>query len=149
MSFALDVNVLLYASDTKSPLHSKAAVFLQSVIEGSETCYLPWITVMGYLRMATHPRIFNAPLSPSEAQGNIDRLMECPRVRALSEGEGFWEVYRALADRIPVRSNMVPDAHLAAILKQHGIRTLYSRDRDFAKFPFLRVIDPLAEAKGG
>lgn len=98
---------------------------------------------------ANHPRIFDAPLSPSEAQGNIERLMECPRVRTLSEGEGFWSVYRDLAGRIPARGNTVPDAHLAAILKQHGIRTLYTRDRDFAKFPFLRTVDPLAEAKGG
>jgi toxin-antitoxin system PIN domain toxin len=144
MSFALDVNILLYASDTGSDPHGRAAAFLESVAEGDETCYLAWITVMSYLRIATHPGIFNVPLSPADAMGNVDRLLACPHVCCISEMEGFWPLYLTLAGETPVRGNLVPDAHLAAILKQHGIRTLYTRDRDFAKFSFLRVIDPLA-----
>jgi toxin-antitoxin system PIN domain toxin len=143
MSFAIDVNVLLYASDRSSACHEKAAKFLQTVTSGDESCYLAWITVMGYLRMATHPSLFAAPLSPAEAQGNIERLFDCPHVRGLSEADGFWRVYREVAGETPVRGNLVPDAHLAAILKQHGIRTLVTHDRDFRKFPFLRVVDPL------
>jgi len=145
MSFAVDVNILLYASDSGSNGHTKAAAFLRSVADGDETCYVAWITVMSYLRMATHPRIFDAPLSPSDAQGNIERLFGSPHVRCLSEAEGFWKVYREVARGTPVRGNLVPDAHLAAILKQHGIRRLYTHDRDFLKFPFLQVVDPLAE----
>lgn len=143
MSFAVDVNILLYASDTNSAGHEKAAAFLQSAAAGHETFYLAWITVMSYLRLSTHPRIFAAPLSPAEAQGNIERLFECSHVRGLSEGEGFWQVYSDVAGGTPVRGNFVPDAHLAAILKQHGIRTLVTHDRDFLKFPFLDVVDPL------
>lgn len=142
MSFALDVNILLYATDSNSDCHGKAAAFVQSVAEGEETCYLAWITVMSYLRMATHPRIFNTPLSPVEAQGNIDRLVARPHVRCVSEADGFWSVYQEVAGETPVRGNLVPDAHLVAILRQHGIRTLYTRDRDFVKFSFLRVVDP-------
>lgn len=142
MSFALDVNVLLYASDSTSDCHGKATAFLNEVAEGGETCYLTWPTVMSYLRMATHPRIFAAPLSPSEAQGNIDRLLAMAHVRCVSEGDGFWPIYTQLARDVPARGNLVPDAHVAAILKLHGIRTLYTRDRDFAKYRFLRVIDP-------
>jgi toxin-antitoxin system PIN domain toxin len=144
MSFAVDVNILLYASDRGSAYHERAAGFLRTVAEGDETCYLAWTTVMSYLRMATHPGIFGAPLSPAEAQGNIERLLGCPHVRCIAEDEGFWSIYRAVAGDMPVRGNLVPDAHLAALLKQHGIRTLYSHDRDFRKFHFLRVLDPLA-----
>jgi predicted nucleic acid-binding protein len=61
----------------------------------------------------------------------------------VSETEGFWPLYTQIAKEVPARGNLVPDAHIAAILKLHGIRTLYSRDRDFARFAFLRVIDPL------
>lgn len=145
MSFSIDVNILLYASDTSADCHDEAVAFLQSLAEGNEVCYLTWPTVMGYLRMATHPRIFASPLTPSEAQGNLDRLLARPHLRCISETKGFWSVYRLIADGIPLRGNLVPDAHLAAILKQHGIRTLYTRDRDFAKFSFLRVIDPFVK----
>ncbi len=120
----------------------KAAKFLQSIAQGNEVCYLAWLTLMSYLRMATHSRIFASPLSPSEAQGNINQLLARPHIRSISEEEGFWSVYSQVAGEIPVRGNLVPDAHLAAILKQHGIRTLYTCDRDFVKFSFLRVVDP-------
>jgi hypothetical protein len=142
VSFALDVNILLYASDSSSAVHAGALDLLRSVALGDEVCYLPWPTVMGYLRIATHPRIFSTPLSPTEAQGNVDRLLERPHVRCVGEADGFWEVYRNLTRDVPARGNLVPDAHIAAILKQHDIRTLYTRDRDFARFAFLRVIDP-------
>lgn len=145
MSFALDVNVLLYASDSSSSVHGEALAFLRSIVRGDEVCYLPWPTVMGYLRIATHPRVFATPLSPTEAQGNVDRLLAVPHVRCIAEIDGFWAVYRSLVRDVPARGNLVPDAHVAAILKQHDIRTLYTRDRDFARFAFLRVVNPFAD----
>jgi toxin-antitoxin system PIN domain toxin len=142
VSFAIDVNILLYASDSSAECHERAVAFLQAVCADAELCYLPWPTVMGYLRMATHPRIFAVPLSPAEAQGNIDRLLALPHVRCVGETDDFWKAYTEAGRDVPARGNLVPDAHVAAILKIHGIRTLYTRDRDFAKYPFLRVIDP-------
>jgi toxin-antitoxin system PIN domain toxin len=98
---------------------------------------------MAYLRISTHPSIFAAPLSPREAEANIESLLALPRVRVLGEGDGFWSAYRAVAEA-PIRGNLVPDAHLAALLLEHGVHLLYSRDRDFFKFPTLRVEDPFA-----
>lgn len=144
MSAAIDVNILLYASDASSPHHVAAVAFLESAADGNETMYFAWPTLMGYVRMVTHPRIFAAPLSPGEAMANVDRLLGRPNVRVLSEAEGFWHIYREVAKDTPIRGNLVPDAHLAAILKQHGVRKLYTHDRDFLKFPFLRIIDPFA-----
>ena len=69
--------------------------------------------------------------------------MDLPHVRFLSEGDGFWEAYRVTADELPIRGNLVPDAHLAALLRSHGINILYTHDRDFLKFPFLDVRNPL------
>jgi toxin-antitoxin system PIN domain toxin len=99
---------------------------------------------MAYLRIATHPRIFSAPLSPDEALGNISALISLPHVRSVAELDGFFDVYKHVSGEIPVRGNLVPDAHLAAILLQHGIRTLYTNDRDFQKFRSLDVRDPFA-----
>lgn len=99
---------------------------------------------MSYLRIATHPSIFGAPLTPAEAMLNVERLARLPHVRWLSEEPGFLDVYRDVTKQFPVRGNLVPDAHLAALLRQHGVRTLYTRDADFHKFDFLDVRDPFA-----
>ena len=144
MSFSLDVNILLYASDRSSPFHSAASAFLQQCAVEPELCYLTWHTLMSYLRIATHPRIFTHPLSPSEALTNIQTLLSLPHVRTLSEEDGFLEIYQAVTDEMPVRGNLVPDAHLVALLRQHDVKRLYTVDTDFRKFSWLDVQNPLA-----
>jgi len=145
MSFSIDTNVLLYASDRNSAYSARAAAFLGECASGSDVFYLAWPTIMGYLRIATHSRIFASPLSPDEAMGNIQTLLDLPHVRTLGEDEGFWDVYRGVAGAGPLRGNAVPDAQLAALLRQHGVATLYTNDSDFRRFPFLRVINPFAD----
>ncbi len=99
---------------------------------------------MSYLRIATHPQIFTHPLSPSEALTNIQTLLSLPHVRTLSEEDGFLEIYQAVTDEMPVRGNLVPDAHLVALLRQHDVKRLYTVDTDFRKFSWLDVQNPLA-----
>lgn len=145
MSFSLDVNILLYASDQASPLYLSASRFLAECAAGSECCYLAWPTLMSYLRMTTHPRIFSHPLSPSEALKNIQGLLHLPHVRTISEGESFLDIYQEMTENIPVRGNLVPDAHLVALLRQHEVTTLYTTDTDFRKFAWLTVRNPLKD----
>jgi len=144
VSYSIDVNILLYASDRTSDRHARARDFVESCAAGPEILCLTWLTLMSYLRIATHPRIFAAPLSPDEALGNVLALIGLPHVRAVSELDGFLDAYKHVADKIPVRGNLVPDAHVAAILFQHGVRTIYSNDRDFRKFQSLDVRDPFS-----
>jgi toxin-antitoxin system PIN domain toxin len=142
VSFSCDVNVLLYASDASSPVHGAARGFLHEAARGGDLFCLGWPTVMSYLRIATHPGIFAAPLTPAEALSNVESLARLPHVRLLSEEPGFLDAYREVSRAFPIRGNLVPDAHLAALLKQHGVRTLFTRDGDFRKFAFLDVRDP-------
>ena len=144
MSYSLDEKVLLYASDRSSDRHLRARRFVESCAAGPEILCLSWPTLMSFIRIATHPRIFSAPLSPDEALGNVSALLALPHVRAVSELDGFVDAYKHVAGETPVRGNLVPDAHVAAILFQHGVRTLYSNDRDFLKFPSLNLRDPFA-----
>lgn len=144
MSFGIDVNILLYASDDTSPLHHKAADFLGRCASSRELFYLSWVTIMSYLRMATHSAIFGEPLTHEEAVRNIETLLALPHCRVIGENEGFWDTYRTITDDVPTRGNLVPDAHLAAILSSHGISTVCTHDRDFRKFTFLKVQDPLS-----
>jgi toxin-antitoxin system PIN domain toxin len=144
VSYSLDVNILLYASDRSSDRHDRARRFVESSAAGPEILCLAWPTLVSYLRIATHPRIFATPLSPDEALGNISALIELPHVRAVSELDGFLGAYKHVAGEIPVRGNLVPDAHLATILFQHGVRTLFSNDSDFRKFRSLDLKNPFS-----
>lgn len=148
MSHALDANILLYASDTSSAFHPQARDLVERCAEGPELLCLPWPVIMAYLRISTHAAIFEEPLSPREAMANVDSLIGRPHVRTLGEIEGFWGVFRRSTEGVVVRGNLVPDAHIAALLLQHGVTTLWTHDRDFRQFEGLRIRDPFSEADG-
>ena len=144
MSYSLDVNVLLYASDRSSERHTAARKFLESCATRPDVLCLTWPTVMAYLRIVTHTSIFAAPLTPDEARNNVSALFALPRARVVTEQDGFLDSYAHVTAKMPVRGNLVPDAHIATILFQNGVRTLYSNDRDFRRFETLDVRDPFA-----
>jgi toxin-antitoxin system PIN domain toxin len=144
VSYSIDANVLLYASDRSSDRHERARRFIEACAPGPEILCLTWPTLMACLRIATHPRIFAAPLGPDEAIGNVAALAGLPHVRVVSEEEGFLDAYQRVVGHMPVRGNLVPDAHLAAILLQHGVRRLYTSDRDFLKFDSPDARDPFS-----
>lgn len=144
MSYSVDVNLLLYASDRTSERHETARRFLASRAATPEVFCLAWPTLMAYVRIATHPGVFAAPLSPNEALANVAALLALPQARALSELDNYLAAFEHVSRNVTVRGNLVPDAHLAAILFQHGVQTLYSSDRDFRRFDTLDVRDPFA-----
>ena len=146
MSFAVDAIILLYAANASSPANARAVAFLEECTARGELMCLPWPTVMAFLRIGTHPSIFPEPLTCAQAEDYITALLELPHVRTISELEGFWSVYQEVSGDVLPRGNLVPDAHLAAILKQNGIIRLFTNDADFRRFSFLEVHYPLSEA---
>lgn len=143
MTYSIDVNILLYASDKSNQRHQQAVSFLEQQLSTPELLCIAWITVMAFLRISTHPSIFANPLKPEEALQSITSLLSLPHVRTLSETDNFLEIYSTLSGKLPIRGNLVPDAHLAAILLQHDIRVLFTADTDFKKFDFLEALNPL------
>lgn len=146
MSVTVDANLLLYASDAASKFHERALETLRRYAEGSEILYVFWPVAMAYLRIATHPAVFDSPLSPSEARANMDALLSRPNVRAPGEDEGFWQTFRAVTEGAVVRGNLVPDAHVVALMRQYGLQTIISQERDFHKFEGIRVRDPFGQS---
>jgi toxin-antitoxin system PIN domain toxin len=141
VSVTLDANVLVYASNEAEPEHEPARGLVERLAAGPEIAYLFWPTIMGYLRIVTHPSVLPRPLSPKDAISNIETLVAAPHFRTPGEEDGFWSLYlmtRGDADR----GNDVPDGHLAALMRQHGVRTIYTRDRDFRRFDGIIVEDP-------
>jgi len=147
VSLALDANLLLYASDRGSPFHDRARVALDEAVGGPEIVYVFWPVVMAYLRIATHPSIFGRPVQPHLARRNVQDLLAVPHVVAPGEQDGFWPRFDEVAREADVRGNLVPDAHLVALMVQHRVKTLWSNDRDFRRFPQIEVHDPLAEVR--
>jgi toxin-antitoxin system PIN domain toxin len=141
MSVTVDANILIYASNEDDVLHAPSIELVRSLAEGPELVYLFWPTLMGYLRIVTHPGILSRPLSPSDALRNVESLLDRPHVRAPGEDDGFWPIFRATAGDLP-RGNDVPDAHVAALMRQHGVRMIYTRDRDFRRYDGIEARDP-------
>lgn len=146
MSVAIDVNVLLYASDTDSPRHLRAVELVRELAAGPGLVYLFWPVAMAYLRISTHPAVFSRPLEPPVARANLDALLSRAHVRCPGEATGFWEIFRATADADVIRGNLVADAHIAALMRQHGVGTIWTADRDFRRFPHVTVQDPYEAA---
>lgn len=144
MSSTVDVNVLLYSSDQSSPFHGKAADLVKGLAEGPELLYLFWPVLLGYLRMATHSAIFPRPLSVETARKNIEQLIDLPHARTAGEREDFWRTYKATTAGAVVAGNLVPDAHLVALMRENEVGILWSHDRDFRRFEGITVRDPFA-----
>jgi uncharacterized protein len=142
VSLTLDANILLYASDASSARQAAAVRLLEQVAAGPEIAYLFWPTIMAYLRIATHPAVFDRPLSTYDAMANIDALLSRPHVRVPGEQPEFWRRYRSVAADAAPTGNLVPDAHLVALMAENEVRTIWTHDRDFRRFKGIEVRDP-------
>lgn len=141
MTATVDVNLLLYWSDADSPFHRRSAAVMEDLARGPDLLFLFWPVLMSYLRLATHPRIADAPLSLEEAIGNVVALTGASHARTPGEDTGFLDVFRATLPG-PIRGNDISEAHLVALMRQHGVATIYTNDRGFRRFEKIRVVDP-------
>jgi toxin-antitoxin system PIN domain toxin len=148
VSVTVDANVLVYASNQAEPVHPVARRLVERLAAGPDLVYLFWPVLLGYVRIVTHAAILPRPLTPGEAIGNVDALLGRPHIRTAGEADGFWALFRA-TDQYRVRGNDVPDAHLAALMRQHGVRLIYTRDRGFRRFPNIETVDPFGRDPGG
>jgi len=138
----LDVNLLLYAYDATSDRHPAAREWLARVLSGPELIGLPWQVVWAFLRLSTNSRIFANSISMEKAIGIVQSWMELKHVRLLAPGERHWSILQRMLIEGDIRGPRATDAELAALTIEHG-GTLYSTDRDFARFPGLRWVNPL------
>jgi toxin-antitoxin system PIN domain toxin len=143
MSAAIDANILVYADNVEDPTHDIARALIQRLSAGPDLLYLFWPVILGYLRIATNPRILRRPITPVDAIHNIGSLLALGHVVAPGEREGFWRSYIA-SGGISARGNAVPDTHLATLMRENGVRILYTRDRGFRRFDFVDVRDPFS-----
>lgn len=139
----VDANLLLYAVDADSPHHVPASEWLVEALNGDRRVGLPWQSLGAFLRIATHPRIAANPLTPGEAQGHVDAWLAAGPVWVPPATESTARIYAQLARAHLVTGNLVPDAQLAALALEYGVEVV-SADSDFARFPEVSWLNPLA-----
>lgn len=137
-----DVNLLIYAYDTNSRYHTAAKKWWEAALAGNRRVGLTWSTMLGFIRIATNPRVYVNPLTAKEATRTVRYWLNQPSVDILLPGEGHAELVLGLIDNVGVAGNLTSDAHLAAIAIEFQAE-LASNDQDFARFPGLRWFNPL------
>jgi toxin-antitoxin system PIN domain toxin len=144
MSSTVDANILVYASNESAKEHARAKNLVDGLVAGPALTTLFWPVLLSYLRIVTHPRIFERPLPPDIAASAIDRLLSAPTVQIVGEGPTLWAAYRSIDIGQAIKGNDVPDAAIVALMIANGVSTIYTRDRGFRRFDGIRVIDPFA-----
>ena len=140
---AVDTNLLVYAHREDSPFHVRAYAKVAALAEGSGAWAIPWSCLHEFLAIVTHPRIYAPPSPLDTALDQVTAWLESPTLATLGEGPGYWHTLQSLIDEGKVTGPKVHDARIAALCAQHGVRELWSADRDFSLFPNLRVRNPL------
>ena len=142
---AVDTNLLVYAHREDSPWHDAASRRVTELAEGRAPWALPWPCVHEFLAIVTHPKIYAPPTPLAAAAEQVEAWLESPSLTMLAEPEGYWvELKRLLLDG-RVNGPQVHDARVAALCRLHGVRELWTADRDFGRFPGLGFRNPLVE----
>jgi uncharacterized protein len=131
---ALDTNILVYAHREELPLHRKARTRLLELAEGLDPWGLPVFCIGEFLRVVTHPRLFDPPSTLRQAAQAIENLLESPSVVLLNPAKNFWSILAQISKDADVKGNIVYDAQIVAVCREHGVREILSEDRDFARF---------------
>jgi toxin-antitoxin system PIN domain toxin len=140
---ALDTNVLVYAHREDSPFHAAARDCVASCAEGRAPWGLPWPCLHEFFAIVTHNRIYDPPTPAARALDQIDAWLESPSLVLLCETARHWPTLRELLTHSRLNGPAVHDARIAALCLQHGVRELWTADRDFGRFPTLRAVNPL------
>jgi uncharacterized protein len=140
---AVDTNILVYAHREEAPFHAAASRLLTELAEGRSSWALPWPCVHEFLAIVTHPRIYDPPTPLNLALGAVDAWLQVPTLLLLAEADDYWPQLRSLVAAGKIVGPRVHDARIAALCRQHGVRELWSADRDFSRFADLNVVNPL------
>jgi uncharacterized protein len=140
----IDVNVLVYAHRADAPNHAAFRSWLTAVVSGDEAFGMSDLVLSGFVRIVTHPRIFDPPSELADALAFCRDLRQQPNCVRVEPGPRHWEIFVRLCREHGAKGNLVADAYLAALALESGSEWI-TTDRDFARFAPLRWRHPLAD----
>ncbi len=140
----VDTNVLIYAVDRDSEFHAACREFLEGRRTEASPTYLTWNICYEFLRVVTHPRVFQHPWTSVDACRFLGLLLEAEPFAMLSASDRHAQLLDRTITELPdIRGNLVHDLHTAVLMREHGVSRICTRDTDFQRFPFLTIVDPL------
>jgi uncharacterized protein len=142
---AVDTNFLVYARRREAVHHAEAKQLLAGLSEGRRQWAIPWPCVYEFLRVVTHPRVFKPPTQLWMALEDLDQLFDSPAITLLGEGPGHRAHLRNIVAAGRATGNVAHDAHIAALLREHGVREFWTTDKDFHRFPGIAVRNPFTD----
>lgn len=137
-----DVNLLIYAYNSDAPHHTEAKAWWEDLLGSGEPVGIPWVTMLGFVRLMTHRTVLVTPLSPGRAIDHVRSWHTRPNVTVLEPGPRHLEIIGRLFETLGTAGQLTTDAHLAAVAIEHQCE-LCSNDADFGRFPGLRWSNPL------
>lgn len=140
---ALDTNILVYAHRADSPWHEPAYQVIVNLAKGEVFWGIPWPCIHEFLAVVTHPRIYAPPTPFSKAIEQVEIWLEAPSLRLLGELTGHWKELKEIVLAGRISGGAIHDARVAAICVEHGVREIWSADRDFTRVSGLAVRNPL------
>lgn len=145
--FVVDSNVLVYSVNAEAPENARCRALLEGWRAGPEPWGTTWSVLYEFVRVATHLRVFKVPLRAEQAWTVVDAICASPGFRVLVETDRHAELARRTLSEVPLLSgNVFHDVHTAVVMREHGVRRIWTRDTDFHRFPFLEAVDPMAPA---
>lgn len=140
---AIDTNILVFAHREDSPWHDIAYDRIAELAEGRIRWTIPWPCIHEFLAIVTHPRIYTPPTPLGKAIDQVEAWLESPSLVLLAESADYWPILKSTLENGRVSGPLVHDARIATLCIQHGVRELWSVDRDFSRFPGLTIRNPL------
>ncbi len=143
---AVDANILIYAHRQDHEWNEAASACLQTLAQGRATWAIPWPCIHEFYAVVTRPNIFNPPSTIAQALSQLAAWFESPSLQLLGESADHFKTLKQLATAAKLVGGAIHDARIAAICMDHGAAVLWTADRDFSRFPGLKVTNPLASA---
>jgi len=140
---AVDTNILVYAHREDSQWHSIAYARLAELAEGRTLWAIPWPCIHEFLAITTHPKIYSPPSPLNSAIEQVEAWLESPTLALLAESANYWPEFRGILEGGKIVGSQVHDARIAGLCLIHGISELWTADRDFSRFPRIKVRNPL------
>lgn len=146
MSGVVDTNILLYAANDDAPEHARARDFLLGIGRDADAWYLTDGVVYEFLRVATHAKVFPNPLSWSDALGFLAPLLRSDSVYVLRATDEHWSLLGHVLEPLThPAGNLFFDVRTVVLMREHGVRRIYTTDVDFLQFDGIEVVNPLRD----
>jgi toxin-antitoxin system PIN domain toxin len=144
MSGVIDSNILLYAVNSDDPSHTRATRFLHEAAASADQWYFTEGILYEFLRVATHPKVFVRPLAWADALAFLAPLLRAANVAVLTAADQHWELLEGVLRTLTHPSgNLFFDVRTVVLMREHGVRSIYTADSDFLQFAGINVVNPL------